>query len=232
MDAFLSPPTQHEHAPNPDRIPVIKLHNHVKARAATSDEPSSSILFSALRTFPLHAAGELPRTDIILQTIRRQRATPSAVSGSGLPDHLKKTDRGEDFLLYQDKELIMFTTKSNLTVLKQSKHWFADGTFKASDQLRGVTLLIIFIQVCPKDFYQLFTLHALMAGTAVPLVYALLIGKKTDDYNIFFEKVFEQDNFNPESILTDFEAGSLKSVRDMLPNILHKGKILIDRSYP
>ena len=137
MDAFLSPPTQHEHAPNPDRIPVIELHNHVKARAVTSDEPSSSILFSALRTFPLSAAGELPRSDIILQTIRRQRATPAAAPDSGLPDHLKKTDRGEDFLLHQEKELIMFTTRSNLSVLKQSKHWFADGTLKVSDQRRG-----------------------------------------------------------------------------------------------
>ena len=59
------------------------------------------------------------------------------------------------------------------------------------------------------------------------MVYGLLIGKKTDDYNTFFRKLFEQDTFHPESILTDFEAGSLKSVRDLFPNIIHKGKILV-----
>ena len=48
MDAFLSPPTQHEHAPHPDRIHVTELYKHVKARAATSDESSSSILFLCL----------------------------------------------------------------------------------------------------------------------------------------------------------------------------------------
>jgi hypothetical protein len=138
MDTFLSQPTTHNHAPNPDRIPVIKLHNQVKQRAATTDEPTSSILHSALRTFPLSAAGELPRSDIIIQTIRRQRTTPAAAPNGHLPDDLKKTYRGEDFLLYEDNEMIIFTTKTNLSILKQSKHWFADGTFKVSYQLRNI----------------------------------------------------------------------------------------------
>ncbi|CAF1216868.1 unnamed protein product [Rotaria sordida] len=138
MDVFLSQPTTHNHAPNPDRIPVIQLHNEVKQRAATTDEPTSSILHSALRTFPLRAAGELPRTDIIIQTIRRQRTTPAIIPSGHLPEDLKKTYRGEDFLLYEDNEMIIFTTKTNLSILKQSKHWFADGTFKVSYQLRNV----------------------------------------------------------------------------------------------
>ena len=90
MDTFLSQPTAHNHAPNPDRIPVIQLHNEVKQRAATTDEPTSSILISALRTFPLRAAGELPRTDIVIQTIRRQRATPAVISNGHLSEDLKK----------------------------------------------------------------------------------------------------------------------------------------------
>ena len=138
MDTFLSDPTTHNHAPDPERIPVIKLHNEVKQRAATTDEPTTSILHSALRTFPLSAAGELPRSDIIIQTIRRQRTTPAATPDGHLPEDFKKTYRNEDFLLYKDKEMIIFTTKTNLSILKQSKHWFADGTFKVSYQLRNV----------------------------------------------------------------------------------------------
>ena len=75
MDIFLSQPTSHTHAPNPERISAIELNNQIKSRAAMSDEPSSAILHSALRTFPLSAAGQIPRSDIHLQTIRRQRAT-------------------------------------------------------------------------------------------------------------------------------------------------------------
>ena len=77
--------------------------------------------------------------------------------------------------------------------------------------------------MCPDDYYQLFTLHATMTNAIIPLVYGLLIGKSAEDYNLFFEKVLEQDNFLPESIMTDFETGTIKSVKDMLPNILHKG---------
>ena len=135
MDVFLSQPTEHNHAPVPEKIPVIELTNSVKARAVVSDEPSSVILQSALRTFPLFAAVELPRTEMLLQTIRRQRTMPTAAPGTQLPEELRKTDRGEDFLLYEDKKLIIFTTNSNLSALKESKHWFADGTFKVSYQL-------------------------------------------------------------------------------------------------
>ena len=140
MDAFLSQPTSHNHAPNPDRILAIQLHNQVKQRAATTDETTSSILHSALRTFPLHAATQLPRTDIISQTIRRQRTTPATTSNDRLTEHLKKTYRDENFLLYEDNDMLIFTTKSNLSLLKQSKHWFADGTFKVSYRLRYLIL--------------------------------------------------------------------------------------------
>ena len=65
-----------------------------------------------------------------------------------------------------------------------------------------------------------------MTNAIIPLVYGLLIGKSSEDYNLFFEKVLEQDNFQPESIMTDFETGTIKSVKDMLPNVVHKGTFL------
>ena len=64
----------------------------------------------------------------------------------------------------------------------------------------------------------------MMNNTIIPLVYGLLIGKTANDYNLFFGKVLEQDSFQPESIMIDFESGTIKSVKEMLPNVLHKGK--------
>ena len=55
--------------------------------------------------------------------------------------------------------------------------------------------------------------------TIISLVSGLLIGKSTNDYNTFFEKIFEQDDFRLEFILTDFEIDTVKSVKDMLPNV-------------
>ena len=132
MDAFLSQPTSHSHAPQPDRIPAIQLKDKIKTRAVMTDESTSSIVHSALRTYPLSAAGELPRNEALMLMIRRQRTVETVDVDGRLPDKLRKTHRGEDFILHEEKDLIIFTTKSNLSILKQQKHWFADGTFKVN----------------------------------------------------------------------------------------------------
>ena len=64
----------------------------------------------------------------------------------------------------------------------------------------------------------------MMNNTIIPLVYGLLIDKAADDYNLLFEKVLGQESFQPESIMTDLESGTIKSVKEMLPNVLYKGK--------
>ena len=79
MDAFLSQPAAHSHAPQPDRIPAIELKNEVKARAMMTDESTSSILHWALRTYPLSAAGKLPKNEALIIMIRRQRTVETVV---------------------------------------------------------------------------------------------------------------------------------------------------------
>ena len=130
MGEILSAPTQHCHAPAPDQLPVLELKSKIKSRAADSEEPSSTILHSAMRSFPLDAASQLPKNETLLRTIRRQRQALPTNPNDKLPDQLKQTDRGENFLLHEDDDLIIFTTASNLLVLKACKHWFVDGTFK------------------------------------------------------------------------------------------------------
>ena len=69
MDTFLSEPTAHNHAPNSQRILIIEFSNQIRVHAAISYEPTSAILHSALRTFPLSPINELIRTEMIMQTI-------------------------------------------------------------------------------------------------------------------------------------------------------------------
>ena len=71
----------------------------------------------------------------------------------------------------------------------------------------------------------MFTLHGLFESQIIPLVYGLLIGKKASDYDQFFKLTMEEDHFNPESILTDFEAGTIKSAKTLFSHVLHKGNI-------
>ncbi|CAF1426686.1 unnamed protein product [Adineta ricciae] len=73
MDAILSEPTKHSHAPNIDQLPVVELKNKIKSTAADSEKVTSGILFSNLRSFPLDAAGQLPQTSSVLRMICCQR---------------------------------------------------------------------------------------------------------------------------------------------------------------
>ena len=55
------------------------------------------------------------------------------------------------------------------------------------------------MKICPDQFYQLFTLHALITSTIIPLAYSLLINKSVKDCNTFLQKILEHDDFRPES---------------------------------
>jgi hypothetical protein len=130
MDAIVCEPTEQCHAPNPSQFSVVELKNRIESRAATSDEPSSTILHSAMISFSSDAASQLPCNDSILRTIRRQHQEAPANTNDWLHDHLRKTDRDENFVCHEHEKLIILTTKSNLERLKMCKHWLADGTFK------------------------------------------------------------------------------------------------------
>ncbi|CAF5216306.1 unnamed protein product, partial [Rotaria magnacalcarata] len=69
----------------------------------------------------------------------------------------------------------------------------------------------------------MFTLHGLYKSQVIPLVYGLLVGKKTADYDHFFRRIMDEDDFDPETILSDFEAATIKSINSLFPNIVHKG---------
>ena len=130
MGVIVSGPTDHCHAPNIDRATVLELKNQIKSKAADSGEPTSTILHRAMCSFPLDSASQLPQHDTLLRTIRRQRQAPSATSDTTIPDQSRQTDHSENFVLYEDKKLIIVMMTSNLSVLKSCEHWFANGTLK------------------------------------------------------------------------------------------------------
>ena len=95
-------------------------------------ETTSSIVHSVLRMYPLSATGGLPRNEALMLMIRRQRNLETVDVDDRLLDKLKKMYHDEDFILDEEKDLIIFTTKTNLSILKQHKHRFTDGTFKVN----------------------------------------------------------------------------------------------------
>ncbi|CAF2461968.1 unnamed protein product [Rotaria sp. Silwood2] len=77
---------------------------------------------SALRTYPLSVAGQFPRSDVLILTVRQQRTAEIVDANGRLPEKLRKTYRDEDFIWHEDEYLIIFITKNNLPILKQNKH--------------------------------------------------------------------------------------------------------------
>ncbi|CAF4986880.1 unnamed protein product, partial [Rotaria magnacalcarata] len=71
MDALLLLLASHCHAPQPDSIPAIQLKNEIKANAAITDESTSTIIHSTLRTYPLSDAGQHPTNEPLMLMIQR-----------------------------------------------------------------------------------------------------------------------------------------------------------------
>jgi hypothetical protein len=124
MQVLIKEPSEHSHAPDPDRLHVIRLKNEIKLRGASSDEGASTILFDVLRSTPLTAAPYLPTNEALLQIIRRERPAEQLDHQGCLPLQFRQTDRGDNFILYEDNSMVIFTCDKNLSVLNQCKHWF------------------------------------------------------------------------------------------------------------
>lgn len=79
---------------------------------------------------------------------------------------------------------MIFTTIENCNYLKYSQFWILDGTFKS----------------CPKLFKQFYFVHGSISRDgnemAFPLVFALMIGKDEDLYNMLFSNLnkFAEEN--------------------------------------
>ena len=82
MNTILSGPTEHCHAPKPDLVPVLELKNKIKTRAVETEESPSTILHSAIRSFPFDAASQLPQSETLSRSIHRQRQVPPANSNN------------------------------------------------------------------------------------------------------------------------------------------------------
>ncbi|CAF5052041.1 unnamed protein product, partial [Rotaria magnacalcarata] len=72
-------------------------------RAARTDELTSTIIHSTLRTYPLSDAGQLPKNEPLMLMIQRQRTTETVETDGRLPEKLRKTYRDEGFILHEDK---------------------------------------------------------------------------------------------------------------------------------
>ena len=107
-----------------------------------------------------------------------------------------------------DNRILVFGTESSFEFLENSQHWFVDGTFKS----------------VPAQFMQLYTIHGLQRGHNVLCAYGLLRNKEARTYEEMLGQIQRlTNNAIPESIMTDFENGSIAALRATYPNVPLKG---------
>ena len=118
----------------------------------------------------------------------------------------------EQFLIREDGEMLIFATEENLRHLAEAETIYVDGTF----------------EVCPRLFYQVFTINAFLHGQQFPLVYGLLPSKSRDSYNRFFMAVKEEAMNHelviaPSAIMTDYELALVQSLALAFPGAVLRG---------
>ena len=72
----------------------------------------------------------------------------------------------------------------------------------------------------------MFTLLGPFKSQIIPLVYGLLVEKNSVDYERFFQCIIKEDDFNLESILTDFDAATIKAINSLFPSVSHQGNMI------
>lgn len=134
---------------------------------------------------------------------------PLTIHDLVLPDEYRNIN-GNNFLIYDNKlenRVLMFSTNENLNTLHTFKNWMADGTFQA----------------VPKLFYQLYTIHGYKNKTTFPLIYILMANRTKSYYEILQLLKNKNPNFNPHSIIIDFEKAFVTAFIDEFPQTKVKG---------
>jgi len=137
---------------------VERMKADICQRAVNTVERPRQIILQSMSAATLEASQSLPSYTSSQRTIQRKQKrenialpNPRLVQEIEIPDKLKVTTRGENFLLWDTGEddpqcLFVFCSETNIDTLEQKRHWFMDGTFK----------------VAPELFMQLFTIRALV----------------------------------------------------------------------
>ncbi len=122
-----------------------------------------------------------------------------------VPEHLKKTYRGELFLLEDsndEERVLLFSTEQNMKLLSSNSDWLGDGTFK----------------ILPLLFYQLYSVLVIINNYILPLAFGLLPNKKQKINVKFFSMIKKHLNAYPSSHNVGFERALFNAVGKVFGN--------------
>lgn len=165
----------------------------------------------------------MPSDEALKKTIKRTRAVekpalPSSLDKFVIMPPFNLTENGENFLIKDSanwstesdqlngERIIIFGTEPNLRNLCRASQLFVDGTFS----------------VAPKNFLQLFSIHAEVEGHVFPLIFALMSKRSYVMYEYLWKtlKVTCEKMgliLNPKFFTLDMEAANIKALKAVFP---------------
>lgn len=121
-----------------------------------------------------------------------------------------ETCKQENFLLANCRKsnIVIFSCNSNLSCLTSCSTLYMDGTF----------------DYAPKHLLQMFSLHGIVNGHYIPLVFCLLPNKSKESYLNSFKIIKEKCmdlglTFLPNQIVVDFEYSIHQAIKEMWSSV-------------
>jgi hypothetical protein len=210
---------KHNHVPDAADLSARRVIQNSKDTAINTQLATNNIIAQSSIGVSQATAVHLPSTTSMARTIQRTRqatsqapAVPLSLVELIIPDRYSKTRTGEDFLLFDSgssvDRILIFSTRKNLQLLAQSRHWYSDGTFK----------------VVPPLFDQLYTIHGVKYNNVIPSVFILMPNRRENTYERVFEAIKNlEPSLNPDSIMTDFEKAAINAFTSSFPSSNQRG---------
>lgn len=158
----------------------------------------------------------LPAPHNLARQGNRKRRAARIGEPFDLSFELSETHIPENFLHYDitvcGRRHLMFSTEEQLSLLRRAKHWYADATFK----------------VLRRPFTQLFSIHTIVHCNnnlkQVPLMFAMMSGKRRKDYKKVFFKIKDLlGELKVEALTIDFEQSVRRAVAEIMPHVAMNG---------
>ena len=159
----------------------------------------------------------IPKSNTVAKAMSRKRksdlnypAMPISIEEFIVPDMMKKTADGDDFLILETQinekkgKAIGFASPTMLQVLRESREWFIDGTWDL---------------VASSFFTQAWIIVAkLPSGISVASAFFLLSDKQATTYKLALNALVEKEVPGPELVHIDFESSEIKAIKECLPH--------------
>ena len=205
-----------DHCHPPEAQEELRLLSRLRNRVQNEVSPVQQLYEDEVGTMDPVVAAVMPNFHSIKSSLYHHRrktrpVLPQVRQEVNLEGAWTTTTDGLAFLCVDDGEedkILIFATDEMLNIMQEAETLFMDGTF----------------YVCPRLWYQLYSIHCMVDKVMFPVAYALLPNKTRETYVRLFTllntavQTRTGTEPSPRFIQTDFEAAAIKATQDVYPD--------------